>query len=144
MTEAQIQAQLIKWWHMAHKGIGVPDPRLLMMIPNGAYLGAGVKQTKRGSVPLAAIRFSQMKRQGFVQGAPDLFLAVCRQIEPSRQFCGGLWLEMKKPKGRIAPEQSALHATLRQAGYAVNVAFGFEQAVDCITSYLAGRPITEL
>jgi hypothetical protein len=139
MTEAQIQAQLIKWWLLAHKGIGVPDPRLLIMIPNGAYFGAGVKQLRNGkTVSLAAIRFAHLKRQGFVQGAPDLFLAVCR----SRY--AGLWLEMKRPKsGKVSDEQRALHAVLRAQGYAVVVAFGFERAVDCLTNYLAGQPITD-
>lgn len=142
MTEAQIQSTLVSWWHQAHKGLRVPDPRLLIMIPNGAYLGGGVKQTRYGSVPLAAIRFKQLKRQGFVQGTPDLFLAVCRVHQ--RQFCGGLWLELKKSAGRVSPEQREMHALLRNVGYAVNVAYGFEDAVEMITDYLAGQPLAAM
>lgn len=142
MTEAQIQAQLIKWWELAHKGLGVADRRLLIMVPNGAYLGSGTKQTKRGPVSLAAIRFAGLKRQGFVQGAPDLFLSVCRIH--NRQFCGGMYLEMKKPGGRCSPEQREMHALLRNVGYQVNVAYGFDEAVNHIVDYLAGAPIAAL
>jgi hypothetical protein len=135
MTEAQIQAQLIQWWQRAHRGLGVPDARLLIMIPNGAYLGAGVKQTRGGrSVPLAAIRFAQLKRQGFVQGAPDLFLAV------PGNGAHGLFVEMKRERrGTVSAAQSEMHALLLTEGYAVCVARGFEEAVEEITTYLVGR-----
>lgn len=137
-TEAQIQSQFYSWWLMAHKGLGVPDARLLFMIPNGAYLGAGAKQLKGGkSVALAAIRFAQLKRQGFVQGVPDLFLAVPR-IGPQRSY-GGLWLELKKPKsGRLSDAQIALHDLLRASDYAVQVAYGFDEAVNALVNYMAG------
>lgn len=135
MTEAQIQSQFIQWWQMAHRGLGVPDARLLIMVPNGAYLGAGVKETRRGPVALAAIRFGQLKRQGFIQGAPDLFLAV-----PRVPTFAGLWIEMKRPKrGVVSDEQRVLHALLRAQGYAVSVAYGFDQAVNCVVDYLGGR-----
>lgn len=134
MTEAQIQAQLIKWWRIAHKGIGVPDARLLYHVPNGAYFGAG---EKANGAKLAVIRFVQLKRQGFVPGVPDLKLAVMR-IHAGQIF-GGLYLEMKKPGGVLRPEQKEIHPLLRAQGYRVEVAFSFEQAVDVITTYLAGQ-----
>jgi hypothetical protein len=129
-TEAQTQALLISWWKLAHKGLGVPDQRLLVMIPNGAYLGGGVNN--RG-VALRAIRFAQLKRQGFVQGAPDLFLAVPRTVSP------GLFIELKRAQGgTVARAQREVHELLRAQGYALKVAAGFESAVEHITAYLRG------
>jgi hypothetical protein len=140
MKESTIQANVIAWWQLAHKGLGVPDARLFYHIPNGAYFGAGVKQLRGGkTVSLGAIRFSQLKRQGFIQGVPDLFLSVCRIHQG--QFRGGLYIEMKKPKGRTSDEQREMHPLLRAQGYAVAVAFSFEEAVEEITAYLRGQPI---
>lgn len=134
MKESQIQSQLIAWWRVAHKGLGVADARLLMMIPNGSYFGGGF--TARGQ-SLGAIRFANLKRQGFVQGAPDLFLAVPRGQMASACFHGGLWLEMKTAVGRLAPAQKELHGLLHAQGYAVVTAYSFEEGVDAITTYLA-------
>ena len=130
MTESQIQAQLIQWWQLAHRGLKVPDARLLFMIPNGAYLGAGVN---RKGVPLAAIRFAHLKRMGFVPGAPDLFLAAPRWGK------AGLFLELKRERGgKVSTEQREMHALLAAEGYAVRLARGFEEAVETITTYLIG------
>lgn len=130
MTEAQIQAQLISWWKLAHRGLGVPDARLLYMVPNGAYFGAGANSK---GVSLAAIRFMNLKRQGFVQGVPDLKLAV------QRGPFGGLYVEMKKSGGRLSPEQREMHALLEAQGYAVAVAHGLDEAVEAVTGYLLSK-----
>lgn len=134
MKESQIQSALVEWWRMAHKGLGVADARLLMMIPNGAYFGGGF--TARGQ-SLGAVRFANMKRQGFVKGAPDLFLAVPRGNMTAARFDCGLWLEMKTAVGRLSPEQMEMHALLQAAGYAVATAYSFAEGVDVITTYLA-------
>lgn len=140
MTEAQIQSQLIQWWELAHKGLRVPDKRLLIMVPNGAKFGRGAKRMKNGrEVPLAALQMASMKRQGFVQGAPDLFLATCRVHR--RQFFGGLWIEMKRPGGIISAAQFEMHGLLVAAGYRVVVAWSFDEAVNHIVDYLAGEPL---
>lgn len=133
--EHQIQATLIAWWHVAHRGLGVPDHRLLMMIPNGAYFGAG--RSARG-VPLAVIRSAQMKRQGMVSGAPDLCLAVMRG------GFGALWIELKTETGAIRPEQRELHALLIAQGYRVVIPRSFDEAVSAITQYLELNVTTTL
>lgn len=135
MKESQIQSAVVSWWHVAHRGLNVPDARLLIMIPNGAYFGAG--RNARG-VPLAAIRSVQMKRQGMVSGAPDLFLAIPRGNMAAARFDCGLWIEMKTEVGRTSPVQKEMHALLRAQGYAVVTAHSFDGAVNAITAYLAG------
>lgn len=133
MKESQIQSAVISWWQLAHRGLGVPDARLLMMIPNGAYFGAG--KTARG-IPLAVIRSVQMKRQGMVSGAPDLFLAVARSSLGGVRRNHGLWLEMKTEVGRLSPVQKEMHELLRNQGYAVVTAHSFDEAVNALTAYL--------
>lgn len=140
-TEAQIQSALIEWWTKVHRSLGVRDARQLIMIPNGSYFGGGVKTLRSGkTVPLGAIRFAALKRQGFVQGAPDLFLAARGVVvvgPSSVRVYAGLFIEMKRAKGGVvSPEQRELHAVLEAAGYVVVVARGFDAAVEAITNYL--------
>ena len=134
MKESQIQTAFVSWWRLAHKGLGVPDARLLMMIPNGAYFGAG---TNARGVSLAAIRSVRMKRQGMVSGAPDLFLAVPRGNMGEARFYSGLWIEMKTDKGRPSPVQREMHELLLTQGYAVIVAHSVADAINSVTKYLS-------
>jgi len=133
--ESQLQTAVINWWQLAHRGLGVPDERLLYMVPNGAYFGGGV--TARG-VPIAAIRAHAMKAQGMRSGIPDLCLAVMRHGH------GALYLEMKTPTGATSPAQRELHALLTAQGYRVVVPRTFDQAVAAITLYLSVNITTAL
>ena len=91
-----------------------------------------MKQVRGGrTFSLAAIRYANLKRQGFVPGAPNLFLAVVRHGR------GGLFLELKAERGRLSPVQRDLHMVLR-ASYQVEVVYGFEEAVTTIVTYLTG------
>jgi len=64
----------------------------------------------------------RLQREGVVAGAPDL---VCVR--------GGrvVFLEMKKPGGRVSAAQKQFHAALRRAGAEVHVCEGWEAAT-CI------------
>lgn len=133
--ESQTQAAFINWWHDAHKGLGVPDARVLFSSLNGTTLAGG--RTEKG-VSLAVIRAVQAKRQGMVSGVPDLCLAV-----PRRGF-HGLYIEMKRERGvpsDVKPEQREMHVLLRAQGYAVQVCFGLAQAVDVVVAYLAKESV---
>jgi hypothetical protein len=128
-TETQEQIALVSWWEMAHRGLHVPDARLLFMIPNGSYFGGG--STARG-VPLAVIRAAQAKRQGLRPGVPDLMLAV-----PRGQY-SGLFIELKRTSGGVvSDDQLNLGGLLIDQGYQVIVARGFDEAVALITEYLS-------
>jgi hypothetical protein len=129
--EAAIQSALIEWWNYAHKGFCLKDSRCLFMVPNGAYLGAGMKTLGSGkSVSLAAIRFHQLKRQGFVNGVADLLLIV------PRGDYHGLALEMKAPKGRVSDDQEQMMAVFQSHGWQAMCAWSFDEGVRAITNYL--------
>lgn len=75
-----------------------------------------------------------LKLQGVKAGIPDLFLAY-----PSGEF-HGLFIELKrlKPKrGILTAEQIIMLNRLKKVGYAVHVAYGWEDAWKIIKSYLA-------
>lgn len=75
---------------------------------------------------------AELKRHGYIRGTPDYFLALPRQ-----SYCG-YFLEMKRqyPKGRVTQEQAEMHLRLFDAGYRVDVAWGFEEAQDYLTEYM--------
>ena len=114
-SEHDIQVRLMQYCHR-HE-----DPRLSLVfaIPNG------------GSRHRAeAVR---LKAEGVKKGIPDLFFPIIDA--PKRRY--GLFLELKRPKGRVSPEQSAMRDTLRKAGYSSEIAYGYDQAVNIIEQYLA-------
>jgi len=122
-TESQIQKAVIKWWAMAHKGLGVPHECSLMAFPL-----QGVRN------PVAGAR---LKAEGMRKGTSDLFLAVPIWVpEGDGYSTAGLWIEMKKPGGRVTPEQGDFLARRKLAGYDTRVCYSFNEAVIAIKAYL--------
>ena len=76
---------------------------LIFHIPNGSWRD-----------PRTAVK---LKKEGVVAGVPDLFC-------PKHH----LWIEVKTEKGKLSPEQSAMHQYLRAIGDTVIVGYGAE---DC-------------
>jgi hypothetical protein len=91
---------------------------ILMSIPNGG---------KRD--PRVA---AQMKREGVLAGAPDLFLAEARGERH------GLFIEMKKLGGRTSTEQNIVIEKLRLNGYEVLVCEGADSAYKALLTYAFG------
>lgn len=135
--EESIQASLITWWQYAHKGFGLPDARVLFMVPNGSYLGAGVKILASGkAIPLSAMRFHKLRRMGFVNGVPDILLIVARGGR------SGLALELKSPTGRTSNEQREMLELFKMANWAQCIAWSLDEAIGAITRYLkSGNPL---
>ena len=74
-----------------------------------------------------------MKAEGVVAGVPDIFLAA------SRQGFHGLYVELKRQRGgTVSRAQEAMIATLRKAGYRVEVCGGWYAAREVIENYLTG------
>jgi hypothetical protein len=76
---------------------------------------------------------ARMKDEGVKPGVPDLCIAIPRG---SRH---GLYLELKATgttASAVSKEQREWIARLRTAGYAAEVAHGFEQATQIIEEYL--------
>ncbi len=113
--ESRMQGALIKWWHHAHAGFGVPEI-LLFAVPNGAKRDAIV-----GSI---------LKREGVRRGTSDLLLMV------QRGRYGALAVEMKKPGGKPTPEQLEFLAECRRQSYAAFVCDSLDGAIRLITDYL--------
>jgi VRR-NUC domain len=94
-----------------------PDA-LILSIPNGG---------KRD--PRVA---AQMKREGVLPGAPDLFVP-----EPRGDW-HGLFIEMKRLDGRTSKDQDVVHRQLTERGYKVDVCHGADQAYMAFLRYVYG------
>lgn len=120
--ESVMQRALVKWFDHNAAKLGV-HPLCLMSIPNG-----GNGDARRGSI---------MKAEGQRKGAPDMFLAArVRMPLVHTALTGGLFLELKTPKGTLSPEQEVYHEILRNQGYRVVVIRSLFDGINEITSYL--------
>lgn len=102
-------------WARATKGL-----ELLFSVPNGARTSFSVAK--------------RLKAEGLRAGVPDLILPV------ARGGYHGLYVEMKRVDGvpsDVSAVQQAWHLELRHEGYCVKVCFGFMQARNALTAYLA-------
>lgn len=114
-TEFKSCLALAKWWAFFSRCSKIPE-RLLFHIPNASATSV---QHRANNV-----------RMGVRAGVPDYFLAVPRGIKH------GLFVEMKKAKGRIYPEQIAFHQDLQAQGYSVAVCYSTAEAMAAIEFYL--------
>lgn len=120
MNEHNSQRLLVAWFRDRYPHLAA----VFFAIPNG---GARDPATGR-----------KLKEEGALKGIPDLMLAVPRNGK------AGLFLEMKTHTGTVAKDQRAAHEALREQGYAVEVARGYEAAKAVILSYLEETQALEL
>lgn len=114
MTEHQIQVAVFNWArYMEHK---YPELRLMFAVPNGGHRHILVAR--------------RLKLEGVRRGVPDIFLPC------ARQGYHGLFLEIKRPGGRVSAAQKETLAMLRAAGYKTTVAYGVDEAIAIIEQYL--------
>jgi hypothetical protein len=118
MSEYQEQCALFEW--AAWNAPRVPELRLLFAIPNGGHRRKGVA--------------GQLKAAGVRAGVPDIFLPV------ARQGYHGMWIELKYGRGRTSGAQDAWIETLREQGYDVAVAHGWQPAAQLVCRYLGHDP----
>lgn len=95
-----------------------PDA-MILSIPNGGRRDARAA--------------AQMKREGVLPGAPDLFVP-----EPRGQW-HGLFIEMKRQDGRTSKEQVIVHQQLAERGYKVDVCHGADHAYMAFLRYVYGN-----
>lgn len=113
------QVALMKWWALVHNRYSLSE-QLLFAIPNGG----------ERNVLVAA----KLKAEGVRAGIPDLFLAV------KRSGFGGLFIEMKKPKGgRVSDNQKTMITLLAEQGYKTTVCNGWLEARKQIEDYLSQK-----
>ncbi len=120
MTESQIQAAVVK--HCRSMEAFDDRYKLLFAIPNGGYRGR-----------------AQRQGAGFSAGVPGMFVAY-QTVDPlpddSYHIAGGLFIEMKTPKGVVSAAQKAWHERLTEAGYRVEVCRSAQEAITLIKEYL--------
>lgn len=121
MLEDAHQEALFSWVERVRARL--PELKLLHHIPNGGLRHKAVA--------------GKLKAMGAKAGVPDLCLPV------ARHGYHGLYIEMKKPAspgsraGTTTPEQRRWIEDLREQGYRVEVAFGWEPASEILQKYLA-------
>ncbi len=115
LSEDQIQKQILQWARLQkHNGQSLSE--LMHHSPNGGHRHI-----------VTAKRFKDM---GTLAGFPDLFLFV------SKGGYHGLFVELKKPKGRVSAIQQSRLDTLNEQGYRAVVCYGFDESIKAITDYL--------
>ncbi len=107
LSEHQIQCAVVDY--CALKGIPV------FAIPNGGdrHVAVAVK----------------LKKEGVKSGVPDLFVPIVNSKY------GGLFIEMKKPKGKLSDVQKFWLNLLEDQGYRVKVCYGVDEAIRWIDDY---------
>ena len=115
MTEHDIQRNLFTWAGFAKNTY--PELKWMFAVPNGG---------KRHR--LTAVK---LKAEGVKAGVADVMLPAIRGNY------GGLWVEMKTPKGRLTPNQKQFLQDMDKAGYKTAVCFSTKQAIDEIEQYLS-------
>ncbi len=91
--------------------------RWLFAIPNGEARGI--------------ITGARLKAGGVKPGVWDLFLPV-----GSANGWRGLWIEMKKPGGKLSIAQMEFGEFVCSQGYRAEVCYGWQEAVKVIEDYL--------
>ena len=108
--EHQIQKAFFQWWEAKH---GNP---LCWATPNGGYRNI--------------VTATKLKAEGVRAGVPDVFLAI-----PVGDY-HGLFMEFKRAKGKLQPNQELYLALLSQVGYKTAVVRSVEEAIDTVEAYL--------
>lgn len=113
---------LFQWAHY-RTFRGVRLSQLLVMIPNGQWLGGDAKQRAR--------IMNRLKLRGFRSGASDYFLAI------RTPYHGGLWIEMKRTKrSTTSQEQEDFGMLMMEQGYLFEICKGAVEAMSIIERYL--------
>lgn len=109
------------FWSVLNRQL-YPELKWMFAIPNG-----GGRSAAQGSM---------LKAEGVKGGVADICLPV------ARQELHGLYIEMKKAKGvpsDVTQDQIDFAAFVMLQGYAWRVAYGWEDAVVIISTYLGGE-----
>lgn len=110
--ESRIQQGCVRWFRLQYPEYA----GLMYSIPNGG---------KRNAVTGAI-----MKAEGALAGVADLFLSV-----PNR-FYHGLYIEMKKPKGRQQEPQKCFQLAVEAQGYKYSLCYSIDEFMELVKEYL--------
>ena len=111
MTEHDIQVAYFDWLRVT-----APDVwEYTFAIPNGGL---------RNIVTAA-----NLKKEGVKAGVPDIMIAVAQ-----KGFCG-MFIETKKPTGRLTTKQKSWIDRLKRGGYKVEVCYGLQDMMEATEDY---------
>ena len=117
------EAQWLMQWAHTQRWQHLSLARVLIMIPNGAYLGGDARQR--------AITMCKLKRTGFRPGVFDYILPIPQGVFP------GLFLELKRRRGWVvSDEQVSFKVDMESLGWCCVIAKGWEEAKNAINVYL--------
>lgn len=116
--EHELQEAVFAWVEIAQQQH--PELALLFAIEPGVRLSIG-----------AALR---LKRRGVRSGVPDL----CLPVKTPRSPC--LWIELKSPRGRLAPGQRWRHQAMARWGHPVTVCRSWGEVLAALENHL-GRAL---
>jgi hypothetical protein len=115
-TESHLQTACVTWFRLQY-----PKHKMrLFAIPNGGQRAIGT-----------AVR---LKAEGALAGVWDLFLAV-PNLRPHGADLGGLFIEMKAPKGKLTDSQIHFASAL-EGDYEFKVCRSLEEFQTVIKDYL--------
>lgn len=117
-TETKEQMHYVTWLRTMH-------PEIIFTISPAAFKFGG-NQTQR------AIQGKKMKDMGYMVGTPDIMV-----FYPIGLY-HGLFIELKKPGGKVEPAQRKVMEQLATLAYSVWVCYGYKEAVEVTTRYLKG------
>lgn len=86
-------------------------------------------------LPISLAKRNKELQGKWSKGYPDMFIAKC-----NKGF-GGLYIELKATKTLVksshTDRQKVVHQILRNAGYKVEFAFGYDHFIEIVTDYLS-------
>lgn len=110
LTERAIQVAAVSFIRNFYPEI------ILFAVPNGANT--------------TEVNRFQLIREGLLSGVPDIFVAHSNEKSP------GLFLEFKKPGGRLSDKQKVVIDRLKKAGYRVEVVYDTMEAVNIVLDHV--------
>lgn len=110
--ESRIQQGCVRWFRLQYPEYSTN----FFSIPNG-----GLRSKVTGAI---------LKSEGALAGVADLFLSV-----PNR-FYHGLYIEMKKPKGRQQESQKLFQQAVEAQGYKYALCYSLDEFIAIINEYL--------
>ena len=135
-TEEQEAFAFMAWCDVARwRGWRISE--LILMIPNGAYLGPSER--------IRAMIMAKLKRAGFRNGICDYLLPI--PVSNSTALTNGsrvdfsypgLWIELKRPKGgRVSDDQQEFIDQQKLFGWKAEVCEGADAAKKAVKEYLS-------
>ena len=105
-------------------------PNIPYRFDTGADIRTDMQSAKR----------NKMLHGKWSKGYPDLFICHCKRNKKGKIKYGGLYIELKAtktvPNSEHTRTQAIFHALLREQGYKVSFACGFEESKALIDTYL--------